>query len=162
MASFNSSFVIRHSYLLFMGDDMRRPNALFLLALSASWAWAQDVVSYKDLKGTRFREYQMVVTIDSFDCEATIGKKCRMSVIVENKGDKPELFNGTQLSIDNGRGTAYRAVPPEGESAATLKKELQPGDSARFTVVFDGRINFDRREPAHLRYGNTSKVRIIK
>lgn len=123
---------------------------------------SQDVVSYKDLKGIQFREYQMVITIDSFDCEAKIGKKCRMSVTVENKGDKPELFNGTQLSIDNGRGTGYRAVPPEGQSAATLKRELKPGDSAKFDMLFDGRIHFDRREPAHLRYANTSKLRIIQ
>ena len=119
------------------------------------------MVSYKDLKGIQFREYQMVVAVDSFDCEAKIGKKCRMSVTVENKGDKPELFNGTQLSIDNGRGTGYRAVP-EGESAATLKRELKPGESAKFSMLFDGRIHFDRHEPAHLRYANTSKLRIIQ
>ncbi len=127
-----------------------------------SLAPAQDVVSYKDLKGTEFREYQMRITIDSFDCEATVGKKCRMTVTVENKGDKPELFNGTQFSIDNGKGTTYRAVPAGGQSAASLKRELQPGASAQFSVLFDGRIHFDRRDPAHLRYGNASKVRIIK
>src|SRR5512140_7552 len=140
-------------------------NAAFAFAAFVATvlpALSQDVVSYKDLKGIQFREYQMVITIDSFDCEATIGKKCSMSVTVENKGDKPELFNGTQLSIDNGRGTGYRAVPPEGQSAASLKRELQPGQSAKFTVMFDGRIHFDRREPAHLRYANTSKVRIIQ
>ena len=123
---------------------------------------AQDVVSYKDLKGTEFREYQMRITIDAFDCEATVGKKCTMTVTVENKGDKPELFNGTLFSIDNGKGSSYRAVPPEGQSAAPLKRELQPGASAQFTVAFDGRIHFDRKDPAHLRYGNASKVRIIK
>jgi hypothetical protein len=124
--------------------------------------WSQDVVSYKDLKGTQFREYQMVITIDSFDCEATIGKKCRMSMTVENKGDRPELFNATQLSIDNGRGSTYRAIPLEGQSAANLKRELAPGSTAQFSVFFDGRIHFDRRDPAHLRYANTSKVRIVK
>lgn len=131
------------------------------LLLQGAALFGQDVVSYKDLKGVQFREYQMVMTIDLFDCEATIGKKCHMTVNVENTGDKPELFNGTQLSIDNGKGTTYRAVPPEGQSAATLKKELQPGESGRFTVVFDGRIHFDRRDPAHLKYGNVSKVNII-
>jgi hypothetical protein len=142
---------------------MRRAVFTFAaLVMTALPALSQDVVSYKDLKGIQFREYQMVITIDSFDCEATVGKKCRMSVTVENKGDKPELFNGTQLSIDNGRGTAYRAVPPEGQSAATLKRELQPGDTAKFNMLFDGRIHFDRREPAHLRYSNTSKLRIIE
>jgi hypothetical protein len=125
-------------------------------------AYSQDVVSYKSLRGVQFREYQMVVKIDSFDCEATIGKKCRMSMTVENKGERPELFNATQLAIDNGKGTTYRAVPPEGQSAADLKQELAPGASARFTVIFDGRIHFDRRDPAHLRYANTSKVRIIR
>jgi hypothetical protein len=141
---------------------MRALFTFAALVMIAPPALPQDVVSYKDLKGIQFREYQMVITIDSFDCEATVGKKCRMSVTVENKGEKPELFNGTQLSIDNGRGTAYRAVPPEGESAATLKRELQPGDTARFNMLFDGRIHFDRREPAHLRYSNTSKLRIIQ
>ncbi len=142
---------------------MRRVGVwgLFALALSAMGLFAQDVVSYKDMKGVQFREYQMVITIDSFDCEATIGKKCHMSVAVENKGERPELFNATMFSIDNGKGTTYRAVPPVGQSAATLKKELQPGDSGRFTVVFDGRIHFDRRDPAHLKYGNASKVNII-
>lgn len=123
---------------------------------------AQDVVRYTDMKGIQFREYQMVVTIEAFDCEARIGKKCNMTVLVENKGDRPELFNGTILSIDDGKGHSYRAVAPEGQSAASLKKELKPGESERFTVYFDGRINFDRRDPAHLRYGNTSKVKIIK
>jgi hypothetical protein len=138
-----------------------------LAIVTAAWLlggimlFAQDVVSYKDMKGVRFREYQMVMTIDSFDCEATIGKKCHMTVQVENTGDKPELFNGTQFSIDNGKGTTYRAVPLEGQSAATLKKEFQPGESGRFTVVFDGRIHFDRRDPAHLKYGNAAKVNII-
>jgi hypothetical protein len=131
------------------------------LAAAIAPLFAQDVVSYKDLKGVQFREYQMVITIDSFDCEATVGKKCRMTVTVENKGDKPELFNGTQFSIDNGKGTSYRAVPVGGQSAATLKKELQPGSSEQFTVVFDGRIHFDRRDPAHLKYGNSSKINII-
>jgi hypothetical protein len=141
----------------------RRLSAWVVVALAAEAAalLAQDVVSYKDLKNIQFREYQMVMTIDSFDCEATFGKKCHMTITVENKGDKPEPFNGTQFSIDNGRGTTYRAVPVEGQSAATLKKELQPGDSAQFTIVFDGRINFDRREPMHLKYGNTTKVNII-
>jgi hypothetical protein len=101
------------------------------------------------------------MTIDSFDCEATVGKKCQMTITVENKGDRPELFNGTMFSIDNGKGTTYRAVPAVGQSAAVLKKELQPGDSGRFTVVFDGRIHFDRRDPAHLKYGNAGKVNII-
>jgi hypothetical protein len=136
--------------------------AFAALVMTVLPALSQDVVSYKDLKGIQFREYQMVITIDSFDCEAKIGKKCAMSVTVENKGDKPELFNGTQLSVDNGKGTVYRAVPPEGQSAATLKRELQPGESAKFSMFFDGRIHFDRREPAHLRYANTSKVRIIQ
>ena len=131
------------------------------LVLQGTALLGQDVVSYKDLKGVRFREFQMVMTIDSFDCEATIGKKCHMTVSVENMGDKPELFNGTQFSIDNGKGTTYRAVPLEGQSAALLKRELQPGESGRFTVVFDGRIHFDRRDPAHLKYGNVSKVNII-
>ncbi len=139
-----------------------RLRAFALVVFAALPGFTQDVVSYKDLKGIQFREYQMVITVDSFDCEATVGKKCRMSMTVENKGDKPELFNGTQLSIDNGRGTSYRAVPLEGQSAATLKRELKPGESARFTVLFDGRIHFDRREPAHLRYSNTSKLRIIQ
>ena len=135
-----------------------------LLLLSAFLAVpivGQDVVSYKDLKGVQFREYQMVLTIDSFNCEATIGKKCQMTVSVVNKGDKPELFNGTSFSIDNAKGTIYRAVPLEGQSAATLKKELQPGESGRYTVYFDGRIHFDRRTPAHLKYGNTTKINII-
>jgi hypothetical protein len=123
---------------------------------------AQDVVSYKDLKGTQFREYQMVLTIDSFDCEATVGKKCQMTISVVNKGERPEMFNGTMFSIDNSKGTTYRAVPPEGQSAASLKKELQPGESGKFTVHFDGRIFFDRRVPAHLKYANTTKVNIIK
>jgi hypothetical protein len=122
----------------------------------------QDVVSYKNLSGVQFREYQMVVKIDAFDCEATIGKKCRMSMTVENKGDRPELFNATQLAIDNGKGTTYRAIPIEGQSAADLKRQLAPGTTARFSVIFDGRIHFDRRDPAHLRYANTSKVRIIR
>jgi hypothetical protein len=134
---------------------------VLVLALQTTAAFAQDVVSYKDLKGVQFREYQMVMTIDSFDCEATIGKKCQMSLTVENKGDRPEIFNGTLFSIDNGKGTTYRAVPAVGQSAATLKKELQPGDSGRFTIVFDGRIHFDRRDPAHLKYGNSGKVNII-
>ena len=123
---------------------------------------AQDVVRYTDMKGVQFREYQMFVTIETFDCEARIGKKCTMTVLVENKGDKPELFNGSILSIDDGKGHTYRAVAPEGQSTASLKRELKSGDSARFTVFFDGRINFDRRDPAHLRYGNTSKVNIVK
>ena len=131
------------------------------LVLNGAALFGQDVVSYKDLKGVQFREYQMVMTIDSFDCEATIGKKCHMTLNVENTGDKPEIFEGTRFSIDNGKGTTYRAVPPEGQSAAALKRELKPGESGRFTVVFDGRIHFDRRDPAHLRYGNTSKVNII-
>lgn len=130
------------------------------MALQCTGLLGQDVVSYKDLKGVQFREYQMVTTIDSFDCEATIGKKCHMTITVENKGDKPEIFSGTQFSIDN-KGTTYRAVPLQGQSAATLKKELEPGESKRFTVVFDGRIHFDRRDPAHLKYGNVSKVNII-
>jgi len=130
-------------------------------ALGAPLA-AQDVVNYKDVKGTQFREYQLVVTIDAFDCEAVVGKKCRLSVTVENKGDKPELFNATQLSIDNGRGSTYRAIPLEGQSAAALKKELAPGASAAFSVAFDGRIHFERKDPAHLRYSNTSKLRIVK
>jgi len=133
-----------------------------VLAASCRPAPGQDVVSYKDLKGTQFREYQLTITIDSFDCEAVIGKKCRMAVTVENKGEKPEPFNGTQFSLDNGKGTTYRAVPPEGTSAASLKRELPPAASAQFVVLFDGRIYFDRRDPAHLRYGNASKVRIIK
>jgi hypothetical protein len=124
-------------------------------------AIGQDVVSYKDLKGSQFREYQMAITIESFDCEAAIGKKCQMTVNVLNKGERPELFNGTMFSIDNAKGTTYRAVPLEGQSAASLKKELQPGESARFSVYFDGRIHFDRRVPAHLMYGNTTKVNII-
>jgi hypothetical protein len=139
---------------------MRALGALVLMA-QAPVFFAQDVVSYKDLKGVQFREYQMVMTIDSFDCEATVGKKCQMTITVENKGDRPELFNGTMFSIDNGKGTTYRAVPAVGQSAAVLKKELQPGDSGRFTVVFDGRIHFDRRDPAHLKYGNAGKVNII-
>jgi hypothetical protein len=123
--------------------------------------FAQDVVSYKDLKGIQMREYQMVMTIESFDCEATIGKKCHMTLGVVNKGDKPELFNGTQFSVDNAKGKTYRAVPPEGQSASTLKKELQPGDSERFTIVFDGRIQFDKTKPVLLQYGNVTKLRII-
>ena len=142
---------------------LRKRLALWAVLVCCGWpSAAQDVVNYKDLKGTQFREYQLVVTIDSFDCEAVIGKKCRMALTVENKGDKPELFNATQLSIDNGRGTGYRAVPSEGTPAANLKKELRPGASAQMVVFFDGRIHFDRRDPAHLRYANTSKVRIIK
>jgi hypothetical protein len=85
-----------------------------------------------------------------------------MSFTVENKGEKPELFNATQLSIDNGRGSVYRAIPLEGQSATSLKRELAPGASAQFSIFFDGRIHFDRRDPAHLRYANTSKVRIVK
>ena len=137
--------------------------ALVLVSLvpAAAALFAQDVVSYQDLKGIEFREYQMVMTIESFDCEAIIGKKCRMTLKVVNKGDKPELFNGTQFAIDNAKGTTYRAVPVEGQSAATLKKELQPGASEQFTIVFDGRIQFDRRTPARLQYGNVTKVRII-
>jgi len=141
---------------------MRRKMLLFWTVLSCSvWLFGQDVVSYKQLKGTQFREYQLLITIDSFDCEAVIGKKCRMAITVENKGERPENFNATQFSIDNGRGTSYRAIPPEGAAAASLKSELKPGSSAQFTVVFDGRIHFERRDPAHLRYNNTSKVRII-
>jgi hypothetical protein len=136
--------------------------AVFGVFFSVLPVRGQDVVSYKSLRGVQFREYQMVVKIDSFDCEATIGKKCRMSMTVENKGDRPELFNATQLAIDNGKGTTYRATPVEGQSAADLKQELAPGTSARFSVIFDGRIHFDRRDPAHLRYANTSKVRIIR
>jgi hypothetical protein len=124
-------------------------------------AIGQDVVSYKDLKGTQFREYQMTITIEFFDCEATIGKKCQMTVSVVNKGERPEMFNGTMFSIDNAKGTTYRAVPLEGQTAASLKKEMQPGESARFSVYFDGRIYFDRRVPAHLMYANTTKVNII-
>jgi hypothetical protein len=135
--------------------------AIATLAPVTAALFAQDVVSYKDLKGIQFREYQMVMTIDSFDCEAIIGKKCRMTLTVVNQGDKPELFNGTQFSIDNAKGTTYRAVPVEGQSATTIKKELQPGASAQFTIVFDGRIQFDRRTPARLQYGNVTKVRII-
>jgi uncharacterized membrane protein len=135
--------------------------AAALIALEAGAA-AQDVVSYKSVKGTQFREYQLVITVDAFDCEAVIGKKCRITLTAENKGDKPELFNATQLSIDNGRGTSYRAVPVEGQSPAGLKKELAPGASTTVTVEFDGRIHFDRRDPAHLRYANTSKLRIVK
>lgn len=136
--------------------------AMLCLLLAGLPLVAQDVVRYTDLKGVQFREYQMLVTIESFDCEARIGKKCHMTVMVENKGDKPELFNGTILSIDDGKGHTYRAVAPEGQPSAALRKDLQPGGSARFTVFFDGRINFDRRDPAHLKYGNTSKVNIIK
>ena len=132
------------------------------LFAGAPSVFSQDVVDYKDLKGTQFREYQMVITIDSFECEATIGKKCHMVITVENKGERPELFSGTQFSIDNGKGTTYRAIPEEGQSAATIKRELQPGSSAQFALFFDGRIHFDRRDPAHLKYGNTSKVNIIK
>ncbi len=131
-------------------------------ASGTAWLAAQDVVSYKDLKGTQFREYQMVLTIESFDCEATLGKKCQMTISAANKGDRPEPFNGTLFSIDNAKGTTYRAIPLEGQSAASLKKELQPGETARFTVHFDGRIYFDRRNPAHLKYANTTKVNIIK
>ena len=134
--------------------------ALFLLKAELP-AIGQDVVSYKDLKGIQFREYQMAITIESFDCEATIGKKCQMTVNVVNKGERPELFNGTMFSIDNAKGTTYRAVPLEGQSASSLKKEMQPGESARFSIYFDGRIHFDRRLPAHLQYGNTTKVNII-
>src|SRR5262245_45112081 len=104
------------------------------MTLAAAAAWSQDLVSYKDLKGTQFREYQMVITIDAFDCEAKIGKKCRMTVTVENKGERPELFNGTQFSIDNGRGSSYRALPADGQSTTSLKRELAPGGSAQFTV----------------------------
>jgi hypothetical protein len=136
-------------------------RALLAFIFIAATLFAQDVVSYKDLKGIQFREYQMVMTIDSFDCEAIIGKKCRMTLTVVNKGDKPEAFNGTLFSIDNAKGTTYRAVPVEGQSAATLKKEFQPGDSGEFTIVFDGRIQFDRRTPARLQYGNVTKVKII-
>jgi hypothetical protein len=52
-------------------------RAIMVLAPVAVTLFAQDVVSYQDLKGIQFREYQMVMTIDSFDCEAIIGKKCR-------------------------------------------------------------------------------------
>jgi hypothetical protein len=141
--------------------NRRVTSALFLVVLAAPVA-AQDIVNYKDVKGAQFREYQMVVRVDAFDCEAVIGKKCQMSITVDNKGDKPELFNATQLSIDNGKGSTYRAVPLEGQSAAALKKEIAPGQSASFTVAFDGRIHFERKDPAHLRYANTSKLRIIK
>lgn len=144
---------------------MSKTNALlFLIALATATpgAPAQDVVSYRDLKGTQFREYQMVMTIQEFDCEAKIGKKCRMTLLVENKGDRPESFNGTLFSIDNGKGSTYRAVPLEGQGAATLRREIPPGSSATFTLAFDGRIHFERKDPAHLRYGNASKVRIIK
>ncbi len=135
--------------------------AIMALAPVTATLFAQDVVSYKDLKGIQFREYQMVMTIDSFDCEAIIGKKCRMTLTVVNKGDKPEPFNGTLFSIDNTKGTTYRAVPVEGQSAVTLKKELKPGDVEQFTIVFDGRIQFDRRNPVRLQYGNVTKVKII-
>jgi len=134
----------------------------FVLAACSVPAAAQDVVRYTDLKGIQFREYQLQITIDEFNCEAVIGKKCAMTVTVENKGERPEPFNATQFSIDNAKGTTYRAVPAEGQSAATLKRELKPGESARFTVYFDGRIHFDRRKPALLKYTNTSKVRIIE
>src|SRR5262245_60791806 len=107
-------------------------SALFLTAVALPLA-AQDIVNYKDVRGAQFREYQRVVRVDAFDCEAVIGKKCQMTVTVENKGDKPELFNATQLSIDNGKGSTYRAIPLEGQSAAALKKELAPGQSASFS-----------------------------
>jgi hypothetical protein len=136
-------------------------RVIMALAPVSAVLFAQDVVSYKDLKGIQFREYQMVMTIDSFDCEAIVGKKCRMTLTVVNKGDKPEPFSGILFSIDNGKGTTYRAVPVEGQSAVTLKKELKPGDVEQFTIVFDGRIQFDRRTPARLQYGNVTKVKII-
>jgi hypothetical protein len=141
----------------------RRLQVLFVLAVAVQSAplWSQDIVSYKDMRGVQIREYQMIMTIDTFDCEGKIGNKCRMTITVENKGNQPEVFNGTQFSIDNGKGTSYRAIPPEGQSSATLKKELQPGDSAHFTILFDGRIHFDRHDPGHLRYANTSKLRIV-
>jgi hypothetical protein len=143
--------------------EMKRMRvwAFLLIVLSGTGLYAQDVVSYKDLRGVQFREYQMAMTIDSFDCEATVGKKCQMTVTVENRGDRPEIFNGTMFSIDNGKGTTYRAVPALGQSAAALKRELQPGASGKFTVVFDGRIHFDKRDPAHLKYGNAGKINII-
>jgi hypothetical protein len=146
-------------------EQMRALKSVFCLALflimAVLPAVGQDVVSYKDLKGIQFREYQMNMTIESFDCEATVGKKCQMTVSVVNKGERAEVFNGTMFSIDNAKGTTYRAVPLEGQSAAGLKKELQPGESAQFSVYFDGRIHFDRRVPAHLKYANATKVNII-
>jgi hypothetical protein len=142
---------------------MLRLAALTVVSgLYALAALAQDVVSYKELKGVQIREYQMLMTIDAFNCEATVGKKCTMTVTVINKGERPEPFNGTLFSIDDGKGNSYRAVPLEGQSAAALKKELQPGESGRFTVYFNGRIHFEGRNPAHLRYANTSKLRIVK
>lgn len=136
--------------------------AAVALTSLAGLARGQDVVSFKDLQGTGFREYQMHITINSFYCEGRIGNKCRMTVTVVNKGDKPELFNGTQFSVDNNKGTVTRAVPVEGASTAALKKELLPGASEQFTIAFSGRINFHKRDPVSLRYANTTKVRIIE
>jgi Domain of unknown function (DUF4352) len=138
--------------------------SLLVIALTGSMVLALDVVNYKSLAGVMWHQQDLYVTINSFtdQWKNVVGKNWFMTMTVQNRGDDPATFDASKITIDDSKGTSFRAQPITGAPQGELKQTLPPGGTAQFKVMFDGHIYFDRRTPAHLKYTLDTKVDIIK